>query len=305
MRSAKSSGEPEHGYIGRFAPSPSGALHFGSLLAALASYLDARAHNGQWLVRMEDLDPAREPPGAADQILRTLEAFGLFWDGQVIYQSQRQAAYFEALEQLQRQSITFPCTCSRKRIKAMGGVYDGKCRQRQSPPRHDFATRLKVSDELICIPDQIQGDFVQNLLHHCGDFILQRRDGLIAYQLAVVVDDAWQQVTDIVRGYDLLESTPRQVFLQHLLDYPTPDYAHIPVAANDLGQKLSKQHFARPLLASESRQATHKALECLGQQPPAELASEAASIQIDWAVEHWDIHNVPKLANIPVSPMLS
>ena len=228
MRSAKSSGEPEHGYIGRFAPSPSGALHFGSLLAALASYLDARAHSGQWLVRMEDLDPAREPPGAADQILRTLEAFGLFWDGQVIYQSQRQAAYFEALEQLQHQSLTFPCTCSRKRIKAMGGVYDGKCRKRQSPPRHDFATRLKVSDELICIPDQIQGDFVQNLLHHCGDFILQRRDGLIAYQLAVVVDDAWQQVTDIVRGYDLLESTPRQVFLQRLLGYPRPNMPIFP-----------------------------------------------------------------------------
>ncbi|HBX36965.1 MAG TPA: tRNA glutamyl-Q(34) synthetase GluQRS, partial [Pseudohongiella sp.] len=284
---------------------PSGALHFGSLLAALASYLDARAHRGQWLVRMEDLDPAREPPGAADQILRTLEAFGLHWDGQIVYQSQRQAAYFEALEQLQHQSLTFPCTCSRKRIKAIGGVYDGKCRQRQSPPRHDFATRLKVTDEMVCVADQIQGDFAQNLLHHCGDFILQRRDGLIAYQLAVVVDDAWQQVTDIVRGYDLLDSTPRQVFLQRLLGYPAPEYAHIPVAANDLGQKLSKQHFARPLLASESQQVIYKALEFLGQLPPPELASETTSIQIDWAIEHWDIHSVPKLANIPVSPMLS
>lgn len=297
------SGAPS--YIGRFAPSPSGALHFGSLLAALASYLDARSHNGLWLLRMEDLDPAREPPGAADQILRTLEAYGLYWDGDVIYQSTRLDAYQEALKQLEQAGMTFRCTCSRKRVHALGGVYDGKCRQRTSAPQHDYAVRLKVDDTVISVADQIQGRYQQQLKTHCGDFILRRRDGLFAYQLAVVVDDAWQQVTDIVRGYDLLESTPRQIWLQSCLQLPTPRYAHLPVASNDDGQKLSKQHFSRALQLTEGAEMIQQALNFLAHPVPEELSGAAVSDILPWAIRNWDIQRVPKLANIVVSPQLS
>jgi glutamyl-Q tRNA(Asp) synthetase len=287
-----------NGYIGRFAPSPSGALHFGSLLAALASFLDARASKGAWLLRMEDLDPAREPAGAADQILFALELFELHWDGPVVYQSQRLDAYADALNTLQEQGLLYACDCSRQRIRAMGGVYDNRCRQRSQPPVGSSALRISVDDTEYHFTDRIQGDVVQIT---AGDFVLKRRDGLFAYQLAVVVDDAWQCVTDIVRGYDLLDSTPRQLYLQHLLHYPVPQYAHIPVAVNAQGQKLSKQHFAKALSLENAHQQMFNALQFLGQNPPAELHGATVAAQLQWAIANWDIQRIPKLANIRVS----
>jgi glutamyl-Q tRNA(Asp) synthetase len=287
-----------NGYIGRFAPSPSGALHFGSLLAALASFLDARARQGTWLLRMEDLDPAREPAGAADQILFALELFELHWDGPVVYQSQRLDAYADALNSLQDMGLLYACDCSRQRIRAMGGVYDNRCRQRSQPPAGSSALRISADDTEYRFTDRIQGDVAQIA---AGDFVLKRRDGLYAYQLAVVVDDAWQGVTDIVRGYDLLDSTPRQLYLQHLLHYPVPQYAHIPVAVNAQGQKLSKQHFAKALTLENSHQQMFNALQFLGQNPPAELHKATVAAQLEWATAHWDIQRIPMLANIRVS----
>jgi glutamyl-Q tRNA(Asp) synthetase len=286
------------GYIGRFAPSPSGPLHFGSLIAAVASYVDARANHGHWLLRMEDLDPAREPPQAAGQILSTLERFGLFWDGSVLYQSQRLTAYADALEQLQQQGLIYPCDCSRQEIRELGGVYNNHCRQRPLAAVAHGALRVCVDDFTISFDDRIQGLSHQHLLHECGDFVVLRKDGLFAYQLAVVVDDGFQGVTDIVRGSDLLDSTPRQLYLQQSLGYPRPRYAHVPVAANQAGQKLSKQHFARPLDTGAPSRQLIMALAFLGQAPIVNLEHESVQNILQWAVDHWDIQAVPKLANI-------
>jgi glutamyl-Q tRNA(Asp) synthetase len=292
------------GYVGRFAPSPTGALHFGSLLAALASFLDARAHHGRWLLRMEDLDPSREPAGAAQQILETLDAFALHWDGVVIYQSDRLTEYHNTLTFLNDQNLTYGCDCSRQRIRGNHGVYDNACRNRTSPPIDDFAIRLRLPDINIQFEDRIQGMYQQNLPSQCGDVVLRRRDGLIAYQLAVVVDDAWQGVTDVVRGYDLIDSTPRQIALQQILGYPTPRYAHIPVACNTLGQKLSKQHFAKALEPSNCRVYLREALRFLGQDLRGSPPSETPQRLLQRAIERWDIQRVPKLANIPVGHQL-
>ncbi len=286
-------------YIGRFAPSPSGALHFGSLLAAMASFLDARSQGGQWLLRMEDLDPAREPPGAADDILRLLDALHLHWDGSVLYQSTRLDAYKDALQTLINDGLIFHCLCSRKRVQALNGIYDGRCRHRLTAPARASALRVRVSDDTtISFFDAVQGTVTQFLPDACGDFIVRRKDGLFAYQLAVVVDDAWQQISHVIRGHDLIDSTPRQIYLQQLLALPRPDYAHIPVASNALGQKLSKQHFAAPLALANARENLHKALQFLGQQPPARLIREAPPVQLQWGIEHWDIQKVPALAKL-------
>ncbi|MEY3667529.1 MAG: hypothetical protein RL572_1069 [Pseudomonadota bacterium] len=283
--------------IGRFAPSPSGPLHFGSLVAATASYLDARHRGGRWLLRMEDLDPAREPPEAADQILRALECHGLLWDGSVLYQSSRLDAYAEALAQLRQQGRLFACRCSRQQIQAEGGVYDGRCRELGLQDTGN-AIRIRVDAMRVNFTDAIQGAQSQSLLQECGDVILRRKDGLFAYQLAVVVDDAAQGITDIVRGSDLLDSTARQIFLQQLLDLPTPRYAHVPVAVNEQGQKLSKQHFAQALPLRDCSAALLQALRFLGQ--PVEPALNGASVNeiLASAVPRWDIQAVPKLANI-------
>jgi glutamyl-Q tRNA(Asp) synthetase len=291
-------------YIGRFAPSPSGALHFGSLIAALASFLDARAHQGRWLVRMEDLDPAREPPGAAQQILDTLTDFGLHWDGPVLYQSQRIDVYQQILQSLTEKKLIYRCDCSRQRVRALSSIYDNHCRHRQSPPEAGYALRLRLPDSTIAFKDHIQGTYTQQLTRECGDIVLCRRDGLIAYQLAVVVDDAWQGITDIVRGYDLIDSTARQIALQHILGHPQPRYAHIPVACNQQGQKLSKQHFAKPLDGRDSKQYLHEALRFLRQDVPADSNRETPASQLQRAIERWDIQRVPKLATIPVRPQL-
>lgn len=243
---------PQRPYIGRFAPSPSGPLHFGSLVCALASYLDAKAHNGLWLLRIEDIDPPREQPGAADQIKRTLEAHGLFWDGEVRYQSKRSDAYWDILNELKKQDLIYECNCTRKRLAPLQGRYDGHCRQ-QPPKAGPSALRLKVSDlpqnyrhiqTDIEFNDRIVGLQRESLHEVSGDFIIHRKDGLFAYQLAVVADDIEQGITDIVRGDDLLDTTARQIYLYKLLGMPIPSFAHIPVIRDEYGNKLSKQNHA-------------------------------------------------------------
>lgn len=283
-------------YIGRFAPSPSGPLHFGSLVAAVASYLDARANQGIWLIRMEDLDPAREPEGAADEILSQLDEFGMRSDRPIVYQSSRLNVYEEFLKNLQQ--LTYACDCSRQQIKSMGSVYNGVCRSRLDAPPGDFAIRIKTEDKLIRFDDLIQGSISHSLLTETGDFVLKRKDGLIAYQLAVVVDDAFQEISHVIRGFDLLESTPRQIYLQQMLGFSTPLYAHVPIAVNNLGQKLSKQHFATPIIVSDKKSLLYNTLRFLGLNPPSNVSRLDVNQQLQWGVQNWDIHNVPKLANI-------
>lgn len=282
--------------VGRFAPSPTGPLHFGSLVAAVASCVDARARGGRWLVRMEDLDPPREPPGAARRILEQLLAFGLRWDGRVLYQSERLAAYEAALERLAAEGLVFACGCSRAAVRRMGGVYDGSCRGRA--PRGPDPLRVRVAPEEIVVDDAVQGRFRQHLEREAGDFVVRRRDGLFAYQLAAVVDDAFQGVTRVVRGADLLDSTPRQIYLQRRLGLPTPAYGHVPVAVDARGRKLSKQHLARPVDCGDPGTMVRRALEFLGQRPPPALRGAPPEEQLAWAAGRWSMRAVPKLATI-------
>src|SRR5690606_29460161 len=232
-----------------------------------------------------------EPPEAATQILQALELFGLHWDGAVLYQSQRLDAYAEAFDDLRRRGLVYACDCSRQQIQAMGGVYDNRCRNR-TPPLAEGAWRLQIGGS-IHFTDAIQGAQNQNLVQECGDFTLLRKDGLFAYQLAVVVDDGFQHITDVVRGWDLLESTARQIYLQRLLGLATPRYAHVPIAINREGQKLSKQHFAAPLPTDRpARELTH-ALRFLGQQPEPGLERASITEVLSWATPRWDIQAVP------------
>lgn len=286
-------------YVGRFAPSPTGPLHFGSLIAAVASYLDARANGGRWLVRMEDLDPPREAPGAAEQILQQLTTLGLDWDGEVLYQSSRLDAYTEVLARLQEGGFCYNCDCTRSQIKAMGAVYNGACRQRITPPQQEFAIRLKTESVKINLDDFIQGPYQQNVGIETGDFVVRRKDNLFAYQLAVVVDDEYQGITHVIRGFDLIDSSPRQIYLQQRLQYHTPRYGHVPVIVNEMGQKLSKQHFAAPIDLKNAAQLIHQTLQFLGQSPPQPTQFATAQSQLQWGIENWDIQAVPKLANIP------
>ena len=287
-----------HGYVGRFAPSPTGPLHFGSLVAALASYLDAKANGGRWLVRIEDLDPPREVTGSSTLILRQLQALGMDWDDDVLYQSTRLSVYERILQQLENREYCFYCDCSRQRVSGLEGVYDGRCRSRGLNSSPGLAIRLKISPKTVRFTDGIQGDYAQNLEHEVGDFILRRKDGLFAYQLAVVADDAAQKITHVVRGYDLLSSTPRQIYLQQRLGLPTPSYAHIPIIVNDLGQKLSKQHFAEPIDLKNVPSLLVSALQFLGMTPPPTLIGAAPAALMTWGAEHWDIQRVPKLAKM-------
>lgn len=241
-------------YRGRFAPSPTGPLHAGSLAAALASWLDARAHGGTWLVRIEDLDPSREVPGAAEAIVRTLARFGLESDEPIVLQSRRGALYEAAFARLRAAGLAYPCTCSRKDIedaaRAAGlktGVYPGTCRERPSAAHRRAAWRVRVPDVAVAFADRACGRYAHDLAREVGDFVVRRADGPWAYQLAVVVDDAQQRITDVVRGADLLDNTPRQIFLQRALGFATPRYLHVPVVTNERGQKLSKQTGARAL----------------------------------------------------------
>ncbi|UTW10904.1 tRNA glutamyl-Q(34) synthetase GluQRS [Marinobacterium rhizophilum] len=290
-------------YIGRFAPSPTGPLHFGSLLAALASYADARAHGGLWHLRIEDLDPPREQPGASALILSTLEAFGFDWDGEVIYQSQRGSLYRDAVEQLQLQHQAYRCNCSRKQVfNRTGGIrYDGHCHALQPPHGQACAIRAHCAAGTIELQDAIQATQRYSLARDHGDFVIRRRDGLFAYQLAVVVDDAAQQISHVVRGSDLLDETPCQIQLQRYLGYASLDYAHIPVATSSGGQKLSKQNHAPPLDARNPVPALIAALEFLGQEPDAALHDASARELLHWAVEHWSIASIPRTREIPWS----
>ncbi|HEV2284904.1 MAG TPA: tRNA glutamyl-Q(34) synthetase GluQRS [Steroidobacteraceae bacterium] len=287
----------EGGYLGRFAPSPTGPLHLGSLVAALGSFLDARHQGGRWLVRIEDLDRERVRPGCADAMLRTLEAHGLNWDGRVEYQSERIAHYQEALHRLSSRALTFECSCSRRERAGEGG-YPGTCRDgpRLAGPT---ATRLRVEDTAITFADRAQGRCTFSLRER-GDVVLRRRDGTFAYQLAVVVDDAAQSVTDVVRGADLLDNTPWQIALQLALGLPTPRYLHLPVIVEARGGKLSKSRRSLPLDPATAGFQLYQALTLLGQNPPPELKSESAGRLLAWASGNWRVDRFQGIAKVSV-----
>lgn len=317
-------------YRGRFAPSPTGPLHFGSLVAAVGSYLDAKHHQGKWLVRIEDLDTPRTVKGAAGEILGTLEAYGLYWDDDVgratpanlsgiarptaLYQSQRTAAYEEAFQKLQAIGAVYPCCCTRKEIadsalhRGDELVYPGTCRNGIPAGREGRAWRVRTDiqqpirpepvkehigfDKLspngvMVFNDALQGRITQHLESEIGDFVLLRADRLFAYQLAVVVDDAAQGITDVVRGADLLYSTPRQIYLQRLLGLNTPAYMHLPVVVNAQGEKLSKQTLAQPVEKNNAAATLFDALVFLRQHPPVELRLSDVEQILGWAVAHW------------------
>jgi glutamyl-Q tRNA(Asp) synthetase len=286
-------------YVGRFAPSPSGPLHFGSLVAALASWLDARAAGGRWLLRIEDLDAPRNAPGAAQDIIDTLGRLGLDWDGEVAYQSRRTALYRQALETIR--GHTYWCACSRREIadSALGmaadgaQIYPGTCRGGLVHGKAPRALRVRVDERPIGYADRAQGAQQQVLSRDVGDFVLLRADGQYAYQLAVVVDDAAQGVTDVVRGADLIDSTPRQLWLQQLLGYPAPRYLHVPAAVNAAGEKLSKQTGAPAVDSSHPGKALRRALAFLGQPPSEDLAS---------AVKAWTPGAVPSRRALAAEP---
>ena len=291
-------------YIGRFAPSPTGLLHIGSLLTAVASYADARAHGGRWLVRMEDLDPPREVAGAAADIVHILEAFGFEWDGEIVYQSQRHDLYREALGYLKSHDLVYPCYCSRREVQANGHagvdgvVYNRHCAnlplERAAPNTKIPAWRVRVPDTEVMFEDGIVGQYNQHLARDIGDFVLLRADSYWAYQLAVVVDDAKQGVTHIVRGQDLLISTPRQIYLQRCLGYAEPHYAHLPLLVNKHGQKWSKQTLAPPLDVQKAEPLLRQVLGYLN-IPPAPEVDKPRDL-LAWAVKHWQMARVPKQA---------
>jgi glutamyl-Q tRNA(Asp) synthetase len=291
-------------YRGRFAPSPTGPLHFGSLIAAVGSYLDARRSGGAWLVRIEDLDGPREAKGAAHAILRTLEGYGFEWDGPLLWQSRRAAAYAAALERLEREEAVFACACTRREVSdsTLGGarepIYPGTCRSGIPAGRRARAIRARVDDAVIGFEDRLQGKIEQNLADEVGDFVVRRADGLFAYQIAVVVDDFEQGITDIVRGADLLASTPRQMLLQRRMGYPAPKYMHLPVAVDRNGEKLSKQTLAAPLAPMEGPFQLWRALRFLGQEPPTELKTEDTATVWSWALANWQAGKIPRRRSI-------
>jgi glutamyl-Q tRNA(Asp) synthetase len=289
--------------VARFAPSPTGPLHLGSLLAAVGSYLDARASGARWLVRIEDLDTPRVVPGCADEMLRTLEAFGFEWDGEVIHQSTRRAAYAEALATLSAARRTFPCSCSRKDLASVEDEsqgYPGTCRAGPARPG-PTALRFRVSDTPIHFDDLFLGQQRFDLTA-CGDVIVERRDGIASYQLAVVVDDAWQGVTRVVRGADLLSSTPWQIDLQSALALPQPIYGHLPLVLEPNGAKLSKSNRALPLDRSAASQAIISTLTHLSQAPPPELAHSSIKDVWNWAVAHWNPQALAGKSAVRLSP---
>lgn len=303
-------------YRGRFAPSPSGPLHFGSLVTAVASYLEAKSRQGEWLVRIENSDPPRDVPGASRDILHTLETLHMFWDETVLFQSDRNPVYASLTEQLIRQHLVYPCTCTRKEIADSsirgidGPVYPGTCRNSTGLSDVDglpgktgskpYALRVRVNNVLTGFHDTLQGPVYQQLERDIGDFVLRRADNVCTYQLAVVADDAGQRITHIVRGADLLDSTPRQIYLQQLLGYPTPVYMHLPVAVNSQGEKLGKQTGALPLDLSDPLPVLFQALHFLGQTPPPVLLEGDIVSFWDWAIQHWQAKNIPRQLSLPV-----
>lgn len=284
-------------YIGRFAPSPSGELHFGSLIAALGSYLQARAQQGIWRVRIEDIDPPREVPGAATTILHQLEHYGLHWDGDVLWQSQRHDAYREALAWLKNQNLCYYCTCTRARIQSIGGTYDGHCRDLNHGPEN-AALRLRQTHPVTEFADLLRGTIKAEERLAREDFIIHRRDGLFAYNLAVVVDDQFQGVTEIVRGADLIEPTVRQISLYQQFGWQAPNYIHLPLALNEEGAKLSKQNHAPALKTGDPRPVLIQALRFLGQETLAQWQDFSTVEILQNAVAKWSLARVPEMAKI-------
>ncbi|MCK5396028.1 MAG: tRNA glutamyl-Q(34) synthetase GluQRS, partial [Gammaproteobacteria bacterium] len=280
----------------RFAPSPTGPVHYGTLVAAVGSYLQAKKNNGEWLIRMEDVDTLRKVDGADNGILRTLESFGFEWNGEVLYQTKQIEYYEQALEKLISQSMVFPCLCSRKQLsKTDSKLYPGTCRQRSLSEKKEHALRILSQDIDIKFNDAVMGSHSQNIEQQCGDFIIKRRDGLFAYQLAVVVDDAMQDITEVVRGTDLLDSTPRQIYLQQLLNYSTPVYCHLPLAIDNFGNKISKSEGAPKVDIKNKEKLLIKTLNFLGQQPPDDLVESHIDDIWLWAIKHWEIKRIPKV----------
>lgn len=283
-------------YVGRFAPSPTGPLHFGSLVAAVASYCDAKSADGKWLLRIEDVDKPREVKGAAQSIIETLATFGFAWDDDIVYQSNQTAHYEQALSQLKQKSLAYPCTCSRKEIADSsniqgieGVIYPGTCLHAPIKPNTPNAWRIKTQGFTCQFKDAIQGDILQDLSNEIGDFVIKRVDGLFAYQLAVVVDDALQGVTHVIRGTDLLLSTPRQIYLQQALNLPTTHYAHIPIVKNAAGEKLSKQTLATAINPLQAKQQLLEALSFLKQSPPDILYQATLNEIWQWAISNWQL----------------
>ncbi|MEO4108335.1 tRNA glutamyl-Q(34) synthetase GluQRS [Acinetobacter pittii] len=280
-------------YSGRFAPSPTGPLHFGSLITAVASYCDAKAHQGKWLVRVEDTDIPRIYPGSEEHILTSLEAFQFEPDAEIIFQKNRLDIYESVLDQLKKEGLIYACQCTRKMLGS-NAIYAGTCRDLNL----DFqgqAIRVKVQDQQICFDDRLQGHHCSNLQHDLGDFVLKRRDGIINYQLAVVVDDYLQGITHVVRGADLLDNTERQIWLGQLLGYPQLSYMHLPLAMNDQGQKLSKQNLAQALDLSKAPELLQKAILALG-QPNVDLDQPRAMLR--QAVAQWNIDLIPHVQEL-------
>lgn len=282
-------------YIGRFAPSPSGALHFGSLIAALGSYLRAHSLHGQWLVRMEDIDPPREVPGASDDILRTLDAYGLHWHGSVLYQSKRTQVYQSTIEQLLAQNQAYFCQCSRKMIQTMGGVYDSRCGLLNNTAHVSGAIRIRNSEKVSFFEDTNRGHISVESGFAGEDFIIKRSDGLFAYQLAVVIDDAFQGITEVVRGSDLLEASCRQISLFNLLNLSSPNWLHLPLACAKPGFKLSKQNHAPAINIHAPQQSLNAALDFLGQ---AKVDIDHVDKMLTQAVAQFSLAKVPKQAEI-------
>ncbi len=291
-------------YRGRFAPSPSGLLHFGSLIAALASFLDAKSQQGKWLVRIEDIDPPREQQGASKAILDTLTAFGLHWDEQVLFQSQQSARYQEVLKQLADKKLTYPCQCTRAQIKATGGVYQNTCRNLNLPLKNN-AIRLINHHCMHRFDDLIQGKVQCDQAIAAEDFTLVRKDGLFAYQLAVVVDDHYQQINHVIRGCDLLAPTARQLSFFATLEQTPPCYGHVPIAITAQGYKLSKQNKAPAINNKRPQPALIAALEFLGQQPDPHLIEASVDELINWAIKHWSRHKIPQVKEIIIPIRLS
>lgn len=290
-------------YRGRFAPSPTGPLHFGSLVAAVGSYLSARQANGEWLLRIEDLDTPREVPGSADSIIATLDAFGFEWTGPILRQSSRREAYEAVTQQLLNTGLAYHCSCTRSELQATQGVtprlldndelrYPGWCRNGPRVPGRKTAVRLFITPGETAVTDLLQGRFTVDVSAEVGDFILRRRDGLHAYQLAVVLDDAFQGISAVVRGADLLHSTPRQMILQRLLYLPPPMYAHLPVATDVNGIKLSKSAGAAAIDIARPTHELWRALEFLQQAPPLELRRAGLATLWEWALQHWQIQRL-------------
>ncbi len=286
--------------MGRFAPTPSGDLHLGSLYTAVAGYLDARKERGRWLLRIEDLDRPREVPGSADGMLRTLEAFGFQWDGEVVRQRDRLELYAAALQSLQERDLTFACACSRLQLEDELR-YPGTCRAGAASPGMATSVRLRVEPGSIAFTDRIQGMFRQDVCNAVGDFILRRRDRVFAYVLSVVVDDAEQGITHVVRGADLLDNTPRQIYLQDLLGYPRPIYAHVPVLTEPDGGKLAKSRRNGQVDPTRVVPLLCSLFALLGLQPPDGLDGATPQEAWAWAIREWSIAKPPRRLHLPVT----